>query len=224
MMKEAYVWKSGLAKVAQNYISLKKQTGMKFEKPECYLRQLDTFYYSNGFESVRLTKEIVNDFIYDKNERPSSHRNKEIVMRDFAKYLTDRGFRAHVADVKTTKSRRKLIPHIFTDDEIRRIFTVIDNYPQTLYSYRNTVDPVLFRLLYGTGVRISEALNIVLNDVDTQAGIVTIRTAKTMGKRLLPMAGSLTSRIAAYIESFHKNHDCNMWLFPSGSLQVIRER
>ena len=214
-MKTTYVWKSGFAQAAQGYISLKKQTGMKFERQEHYLRNFDTFYYNNGFEGARLTKEIVHDFIYDKNERPSSHHNKEVVMRDFAKYLTDRGFRAYVADIKTPKPRCKFIPHIFTDDETRRIFTAIDNYPQIRFSYRNTVDPVLFRFLYGTGVRISEALNIVLNDVDTQTGIVTIRAAKNMKDRLLPMAVSLANRIAAYIESFHKRNDDDMWLFPS---------
>jgi len=214
-MKTAHEWRSGFAQTAQDYISFKKQTGMKFEQQERYLRHFDTFYYRNGFEGAVLTKEIVNDFIYDKNERPSSHHNKEVVMRDFAKYLMYRGFRAYVADVKTPKLRSKFIPHIFTDDETRRIFTSIDNYPQTRFSYRNIVDPVLFRFLYGTGVRISEALNIVLNDVDTQTGIVTIRAAKNMKDRLLPMAGSLTNRIAAYIESFHEYNDDDMWLFPS---------
>ena len=46
-MKTTYEWKSGFAQAAQNYISLKRQTGMKFETQERYLRHFDTFYYSN---------------------------------------------------------------------------------------------------------------------------------------------------------------------------------
>ena len=86
-MKTVYKWKSGIAEAAQKYISLKQQTGMKFESQERYLRHFDTFYYRNGFEGSTLTKEIVNDFIYDPNERPVSHHNKEVLMRDFAIYL-----------------------------------------------------------------------------------------------------------------------------------------
>ena len=213
-MKTVYEWKSGIAEAAQNYISLKKQTGMKFETQERHLRHFDTFYYNNGFEGSTLTKEIVNDFIYDPNERPVSHHNKEVVMRDFAIYLTDRGYHAYVAEIKTKLPRCKFIPYIFTDDEIRRMFTAIDNYPQVHMSYRNAVDPVLFRFLYGTGVRISEALNLVINDINVESGTATIRAAKNMKDRLIPMTDSLTRRIIIFMKGFHRYSNGKMWLFP----------
>jgi len=158
---------------------------------------------------------MVNDFIYDPNERPVSHHSKEVLMRDFAIYLADRGHHVYVAKVKTQLIRRKYIPHICTDDEIRRLFRAIDNYPLARRSYRNTVDPVLFRFLYGTGVRISEAVNLVLNDVNVESGIVTIRASKNMKDRLLPMADSLTKRIVTFMNGFHRYNDSKMWLFPS---------
>ena len=214
-MKTVYEWKSGIAEVAQNYISLKRQTGLKFESQERYLRHFDTFYYRNGFEESTLTKEIVNDFIYNPNERPVSHHNKEVLMRDFAIYLVDRGHHAYVAEVKTKLPRCKFVPRILTDDETRQMFKAIDNYPQTQMSYRNAVDPVLFRFLYGTGVRISEALNLVLNDINVESGIATIRAAKNMKDRLIPMADSLTKRIVIFMNNFHRYSDRKMWLFPS---------
>ena len=82
-------------------------------------------------------------------------------------------------------------------------------------SYRNAVDPVLFRFLYGTGVRISEALNLVLDDVNAESGIATIRAAKNMKDRLIPMADSLTKRIIIFKNGFHRYSDSKMWLFPS---------
>ena len=217
-MKTPYDWKSDLAGVIQNYVSLKQQTGLKFEAQERCLRHFDTFYYCNGFNGIALTKEMVNDFVYDKNELPGSHRNKELVMRDFAVYLSDRGYHAYVVEVKTELPRCKFIPQILSDDETRRFFNAIDNYPQPRpqsgHTYRNTVDPILFRFLYGTGVRISEALNLVLNDVNTVAGIATIRAAKNMKDRLIPMAGSLAKRISDYVDKFHRFSDGETFLFP----------
>jgi len=219
-MKATYKWKSAFAEALQNYISLKQLSGLKFERQERYLRHFDAFYYNNGFDGDILTKEIVNDFIYDRNERPTSHRMKEVIMRDFATYLTDRGYRAYIVEVKTTFRRSKYIPYIFTDGEIRRLFIAIDNYPSAMKSYRNTVDPVLFRFLYSTGVRISEALKIVLNEVNMDTGIVTIRAAKNMKDRLIPMSDSLTKRIRIYIDEFHQYSDNEMWLFPCCSTGV----
>jgi integrase len=213
-LKTPYEWKSGFAEAAKAYISLKKQTGLKFEVQEHYLRHFDMFYHGNGFEGSVLTKEIASDFIYGPNERPVTHHNKEVVMRDFALYLTDRGYHAYVTEVKTALPHSKFIPYIFTDDEIRRLFIAVDNYPQARMSYRNEVDPVLFRFLYGTGVRISEALNLVINDVNIESRIATIRAAKNMKDRLIPMADSLAERILAFMNRFHRYSGGKMWLFP----------
>ena len=214
-MKTPYEWKSTFAKTLQDYVSLKKQSGLKFETQERHLRHFDSFYYRNNYEGINLTKEIVNEFIYDPDERPSTHQNKEVVMRDFAVYLIDRGYRAYVTAVKTVLPRCKFIPHIFTDDEVRRFFTAVDNYPQSIYSNRNTVDPVLFRFLYSTGARISEALNLVLDDVDTDSGVVTIRAAKNAKDRLIPLVESLAKRVVTFMDEFHRCSDRKMWLFPN---------
>ena len=214
-MKTPYEWKSGFAEAAQNYIALKKQTGMKFESQERYLRHFDTFYYSNGFEGATLTKEITQEFIYDKNERPVSHYNKEVVMRDFAEYLRDRGYNVYVPVVKTVLPRCNFLPHILSDDEVRRFFTAIDKYPQAIMSTRNAVDPVLFRFLYSTGVRVSEALNATLGDVNTETATVTIRAAKNMKDRLIPMSVGLAERVFAFIKDFHRYSDSGICLFPS---------
>ena len=49
-------------------------------------------------------------------------------------------------------------PYVFSDEEIRRLFHVIDTQPLSENSNRALVDPVLFRVFYATGLRLSEAL------------------------------------------------------------------
>jgi len=62
-----------------------------------------------------------------------------------------------------------------TDDEVRRLFAAIDSQPMSCYSNKALVDPVLFRVLYGAGLRISEALNLTLSDVDTSVATGGVR-------------------------------------------------
>jgi len=220
-MKTPYEWKSDFADIVKKYIDSKQQTGIKFEIHERHLRHFDAFCWKNGYQGTIITKEMTNEFIYDKYERPSSHYIKEVVMRNFGKYLNDRGYHAYIPEVKTILKRSKFIPHIFTNDELKRLFTAIDSYPQTPQSYRNIVDPMLFRFLYGTGARISEALNLTIGDMDTNIGIVTIRGAKNMKDRLLPLSESLTKRMVSYVGEFHNQRDKDIWLFPSLHYGII---
>jgi site-specific recombinase XerD len=58
-------------------------------------------------------------------------------------------------------------------------------------------------------------LNLVLDDVNTDSGVVTIRAAKNAKDRLVPMADSLAKRVIAFMDEFHRYSDRKMWLFPN---------
>lgn len=198
-----YIWKSSLSDYIQNYIQLKQQTGMKFQQQERYLQHFDTYYYQCGYDGYVLTKPMLEHFIYKKEERPVSHYNKEIVMRDFAVYLNDVAGNCYIPIVKTLLPRCTYVPHIYSSEELHRFFLAVDQYPETPHSYRNQMDPVLFRFLYGTGARVSEALNLTLKEVDLKNGIVVICGAKNNRDRLLPVSSSLAERLSSFVAEFH---------------------
>ena len=217
-MKQSYDLKSDLADIICQYIKEKRQTGFKFEQQERYLRHFDSFYYYNGYNGINLTKPMLSGFIYNKQERPVSHYNKEVVMKNFAVYLNDRGYAVYVPQIRTVLPRSNFIPHIYTKEELGRFFLAVDDYPMCKNSYRNTVDPLLFRFLYGTGTRISEALNLTIADINLNDGIVTIRKAKNDKDRLIPIAQSLTDRMCRYIKSFHRFSKDNGFVFPGANM------
>ena len=217
-MKQSYDLKSDLADIICQYVKEKKQTGYKFEQQERYLRHFDSFYYYNGYNGINLTKPMLNEFIYNKQERPASHYNKEVVMKNFAVYLNDHGYAVYVPQIRTVLPRSNFIPHIYTKEELQRFFLAVDDYPIAMNSYRNTVDPVLFRFLYGTGARLSEALNLTIADVNLDDGIVTIRKAKNNKDRLIPIAQSLTGRMGRYMENFHRFSEHNGFVFPGAKM------
>jgi len=57
---------------------------------------------------------------------------------------------------------------------------------------------MLILLLYGAGLRISEALALTLADVDLAAAILTIRESKFYKTRFVPTGPDLTGSLAAY--------------------------
>lgn len=95
-------------------------------------------------------------------------------------------------------------PYVFTDDEVRRLFAAIDTQPMSAYSNKALVDPVLFRMLYGAGLRVSEALNLRLSDVDTSAATLHIRDTKNGAGRRIPITGRLTAALQGYTAAAHR--------------------
>jgi len=217
-MKSTYELRSDLKDIISQYIKEKQKTGFKFEKEERYLRHFDWFYFYHGYDGINLTKPMVNEFIYNKQERPGSYYNKEVVMKNFALYLNNHGCRVYVPQISTHLPRSNFIPHIYTKEELRRFFLAVDNYPISTNSYRNTVDPLLFRFLYGTGARLSEALNLTIAGVNLDESVVTIRHAKNNKDRLIPVAQSLTDRMGRYMESFHRFSKDSAFVFPGAKM------
>lgn len=63
--------------------------------------------------------------------------------------------------------------------------------------------PLLFRLLYGCGLRLSEALKLRLNDVDLDEGVLTIIDGKFNKDRLVPMSTNNLDRCRSYAQTVH---------------------
>ena len=51
--------------------------------------------------------------------------------------------------------------------------------------------PVIFRILYGCGLRVSEVVGLRYKDVNLEDGILTIREAKTDRDRYIPLSDSV---------------------------------
>lgn len=210
-----YEWKSSLSKHIQDHITLKKASGLKFWQQEQDLQRFDHYYFYNGYQGTRLTKEAVEGFIYIKGESCNSWRRKEVLLRSFGMYLKDLGLEPYIPVVKTPEGRTPYIPHIYTKEELRRFFAAIDEYPDPWFTSRKIVDAVLFRFLYSTGVRVSEALDLRIADYDRSAGVATIHHGKNNRDRLIPLHPSLAKHVNSFLDEFHKEHNSETPLSPS---------
>jgi len=74
--------------------------------------------------------------------------------------------------------------------------------------------PVLFRMLYMCGLRVSEARLLKIGDVDLEKGILTINHSKKDNSRLVPMSASLTERCRHYSQMVHPYPASEKYYFP----------
>ena len=211
---KGYEWKSTLAPMIARYLDLKHMAGFKYARQETCLQHFDHFYYYSGYDAISFTKDAIMPFLYNQDEAQSTWCLKETLIADFARFLNERGYMAYVPVSTHEWPKCAHIPHIYTKDERIRFLHAVDTYPVGHGLDRDSSDPLLFRLLIGTGCRLSEALSLRTGDYQTDTGTVTIRHSKNRSSRTIPICSSLQKRMCNYIEDLGKDREENSLLFP----------
>jgi len=216
-MPEKHLFLSVLAVPIESYIAEKRAVGYKFDVGAKMLKRFDSFVHSHSVEAS-LSKQLVMEWTARKlNETVSTQCGRVSLLRGLAEYMNRVGYSAYVYPKSmVTVDRYSYIPYIFSHDEIKRIFEVCDHYPPNdLTPNKHLVLPLLMRMLYGCGLRISEAMNLTRQDVDLNKGLLYIRNTKFNKERILPMADSLTERCREYCQSVGIGRMGNPFFFPS---------
>ncbi|MGT0250570.1 MULTISPECIES: tyrosine-type recombinase/integrase [Burkholderia cepacia complex] len=165
-------------------------------------RQLETFaHFADQRGAKTFTLELAADWAR-ASKRPNriSWARRIEVLRSFARFC----LRADAETIIPPRNlfgpgHRRLVPHIYTDVELRTLLEETDRLgpPGSLCpaTYRT-----LFGLLAATGLRISEALALTRTDVDLEVGVLDIRDAKCHQRRFVPLHASVTPHLQAYAE------------------------
>lgn len=211
-------FKSILADVFESYVDEKRALGYDFTDGESKLRRFDVFMQSKGHADISLPKELVIEWCEQSpNESLRNRITRISALRGLAEYMNRVGYCAYVFPKgMVTIDRYSHQPYIFSDLEIRSILTVCDNYPPSTASpYRHKIIPLIFRVLYGCGLRISEAIGLTKLDMDLVKGTIFIRHTKFNKQRLIPMADSLLKLCRAYHDDVIVRNPYNEYFFPS---------
>lgn len=204
---KSYILKSNFKDDINNFLNLKHSTGYKYTTSQILIEQFDNFCYSNYREKDTLDEEITLSWAKArKDESASSIQNRIVVVREFAKYLLSLNKSAYVIPTTYIPKKSKYKSYIYSNNELEKIFDVIDNKKfKCTYKTSYIVFPVLFRIFYGCGLRISEALNLKIKDVDLRNGIIAVYESKNDNDRLVPISDNLKSIIIEYTNKMHKN-------------------
>jgi integrase len=184
-------------------IAVRRAGGYRFKVPGRILRQFVEHCRREGYPDGSITKEALDGFLYGRHLRASTVHRNELALRQLAEHAKGAGWAAHVPPVTGKVRVRHQPPYVFTDEELCRLFAAIDGQAMSSYSNKALVDPVLFRVLYGAGLRISEALHLQLGDVDTDAGTLRIHDTKNGESRTVPVTRRLAATLGAYIAAAH---------------------
>lgn len=155
-----------------------------------------------GYEyiTVRLALEWVQ---HATTVQPAEQARRLSFVRGFARYRSAVDTRTEVPPPELLPYRStRAQPYLYTEQEVQRLLEEALKLPTRWPStpLRPRVFHCLFGLLSVTGMRISEALDLKLDDVDLDQGVLTIRTAKFGRSRLVPLHRSTCAVLATYLK------------------------
>jgi integrase len=206
-----------LSDLIDTLLATRRAGGFRYEYQARVLRQFAEHCGREGYADGSIIQEAVEDFLYGRHLKASTIRREEIILRELAEHARQFGWPAWAPPALTrVKVRHRPPPYVFSDEEVRRLFDAIDTQPLSEGSNRALVDPVLFRVLYATGLRISEALNLQLRDFDRARGTIEVREGKNRENRVVPVTTRLAATLQAYIAAAHPDPEPDHCLFHTG--------
>ena len=143
----------------QNHIDLKQAIGYKFHSEADNLKRFDRFILEKYPEATVLTKEIVLDWCQKRDyEKRANQLSRTSIIRQLGKYLDSIGIKAYILPKGYDPKGEQYIPYIYPIDELGRFFAETDKCHYCCECpYRHLIMPVLFRMIYTCGLRLSEA-------------------------------------------------------------------
>ena len=134
------------------------------------------------------------------------HRKHEVLI-GFYRFAIARGY-CTVSPLPTLVPKRPpaFVPYIYSHDELRRLLEATSLCEHPCCKVRAHTFRALILLLYGAGLRISEALALTLNDVNLSTALIQIRETKFYKTRLVPIGPDLVRALTHYASQRKKDH------------------
>ncbi len=187
-----------LKEAVTTYVIFKRSLGLRFYFDAFRLR---AFCRAMGDIDIRAVRPATaRAFIMGAGPATAYSRQKFAILRSFYRYALGRGLVLR-SPLPTTAPRvpPQLVPYIYSTAELRRLIAATDSLRTTKSRLQAHTIRTLLLVLYGTGMRVGEALALNIQDVDLAERVLTIRDTKFFKTRLVPVGPTLAGKIDQYI-------------------------
>ena len=145
----------------------------------------------NEFKSKDISEYL--DYIVSIGKSASTKTRITASLRCYVKYLYNNGFISEncAQSIKNPRSVRS-IPEVLTSNEVLSLLAQ----PSTT-DFKGMRDKAMLELLYATGIKVTELIELNLNDINLQIGILHIKSEHH--ERIVPIYQTAVKHISEYI-------------------------
>lgn len=159
------------------------------------------FLEGKGIMLRSATGTVILDYLMDmeKSGKSASTVSRSLAsIRSLYKFLRNENeISSDPTDRLHSLKSEKRLPEILTSDEVERLLTRPDGRTD-----KGMRDKAMLELLYATGIRVTEMIELEIGDVDTNIGYVNCRNGEKM--RVIPIYSIARQAVKDYIEKSRK--------------------
>ena len=193
-------FRSHLVDRIAGFLDLKRAVGCHERYGLSILRDFDCFLIEHSQEGPITSAQLSRWRASRPDLGPASHRQRWIVMRQFCLYVRRYVPETSVPDPLMGRLPSSTFrPRIVLPDEMKALLGAVAHVcPGSRWPLRPHTYRALLVLLYTTGLRISEALHLRVDDVDLRDRVLLVRETKFYKSRLAPFSDGLLAILREY--------------------------
>ncbi len=201
--------------ILDEFIQFKHFLGYKYKTDEIVINEIKKYLIENNITEI--TKEVTETYA-----RLNSNISANTIARNMGVFREFCNFLKYYKDVDCYQIPNKIypqnhnnfIPYIFSYKEIKLIYSNLDKPLDYHYSYyAQQVYRLIIKILYQTGIRIGELINIKLKDYNYELSVFKLTNTKNNEERYVAISNSLNKEISTFINKFHYNSTLDNYIF-----------
>lgn len=207
------------------------ELGLSANTRQAYERDLRLFCKTLGFKNsdalVNVSREQITGYMTQLKEKglaAATIARKLAAIKAFYRFMTAEGYMdANPAEVVEAGTKGIKLPRILSEDEVVRLLNQPDI--TTAEGFR---DRTMLEVLYATGMRVSELINLTLERVDLNMKYI-IAFGKGSKERIVPLGSVAAEFLQQYLEKVrpkltHAGRNTNIVFLAFGGHELTRQR
>lgn len=207
------------------------ELGLSANTRQAYERDLRLFCKTLGFKNsdalVNVSREQIIGYMTQLKEKglaAATIARKLAAIKAFYRFMTAEGYMdANPAEVVEAGTKGIKLPRVLSEDEVVRLLNQPDI--TTAEGFR---DRTMLEVLYATGMRVSELINLTLERVDLNMKYI-IAFGKGSKERIVPLGSVAAEFLQQYLEKVrpkltHAGRNTNIVFLAFGGHELTRQR
>ena len=207
------------------------ELGLSANTRQAYERDLRLFCKTLGFKNsdalVNVSREQITGYMTQLKEKglaAATIARKLAAIKAFYRFMTAEGYMdANPAEVVEAGTKGIKLPRVLSEDEVVRLLNQPDI--TTAEGFR---DRTMLEVLYATGMRVSELINLTLDRVDLNMKYI-IAFGKGSKERIVPLGSVAAEFLQQYLEKVrpkltHAGRNTNIVFLAFGGHELTRQR